>query len=70
MSLAEVFQFELALSVQCCRHEEFPEGVRALLVDKDGQPRWRFPDVAAVPPSFMEELLSSPWETSPLADLQ
>ncbi|WP_081194049.1 enoyl-CoA hydratase/isomerase family protein [Halomonas sp. 18071143] len=70
MSLAEVFQFELALSVQCCRHEEFPEGVRALLVDKDGQPRWRFPDVASVPPSFMEELLSSPWETSPLADLQ
>ena len=43
MSLAEVFQFELSLSVQCCRHREFPEGVRALLVDKDGQPSWTYP---------------------------
>lgn len=70
MSLAEVFQFEMALSVQCCRHREFPEGVRALLVDKDGQPAWTYPDVASVEQSFIDELLASPWETSPLADLK
>lgn len=58
MSLAEVFQFELSLSVQCCRHREFPEGVRALLVDKDGQPSWTYPDVASVEPSFIDELLA------------
>ncbi|MEC8901708.1 MAG: enoyl-CoA hydratase/isomerase family protein, partial [Pseudomonadota bacterium] len=70
MSLAEVFQFELSLSVQCCRHREFPEGVRALLVDKDGQPSWTYPDVASVEPSFIDELLAPAWDTSPLADLK
>ncbi|WP_249975424.1 enoyl-CoA hydratase/isomerase family protein [Vreelandella olivaria] len=70
MSLAEVFQSELALSVQCCRHREFPEGVRALLVDKDGQPAWSYPDVASVAPAFINELLASPWEENPLADLR
>lgn len=70
MSLAEVFQSELALSVQCCRHREFPEGVRALLVDKDGQPAWTYPDVASVEERFINELLASPWAESPLADLK
>lgn len=69
MSLAEVFQSELALSVQCCRHREFPEGVRALLVDKDGQPAWSYADVAEVEQSFIDELLASPWQQNPLADL-
>lgn len=70
MSLAEVFKSELALSVQCCRHREFPEGVRALLVDKDGQPAWTYPDVASVEDHFIDELLASPWAESPLADLK
>lgn len=70
MSLAEVFQSELALSVQCCRHREFPEGVRALLVDKDGQPAWTYADVTAVEDSFIDGLLASPWPESPLADLK
>ena len=69
MSLAQVFQSEMALSVQCCRHREFPEGVRALLVDKDGQPAWSYPDVASVENAFIHELLASPWNQNPLADL-
>ncbi|MBZ5486786.1 enoyl-CoA hydratase/isomerase family protein [Halomonas aquamarina] len=69
MSLAEVFRAELALSVQCCRHREFPEGVRALLVDKDASPAWAYPDVASVEQGFIDELLTSPWEQSPLANL-
>jgi hypothetical protein len=56
--------------VQCCRHREFPEGVRALLVDKDGQPSWTYPDVASVEPSFIDELLAPAWDTNPLADLK
>ncbi|WP_269532154.1 enoyl-CoA hydratase/isomerase family protein [Chitinimonas sp. BJYL2] len=40
MSLREVFDMELAVSCQCCRHPDFAEGVRALLVDKDGKPAW------------------------------
>ncbi|WNL40762.1 enoyl-CoA hydratase/isomerase family protein [Halomonas sp. PAMB 3264] len=69
MSLAEVFRSELALSVQCCRHKEFPEGVRALLVDKDGSPAWSYPDVASVEQFFIDELLASPWQTNPLETL-
>ena len=38
--LADVFRMEWTLSVQCCAHPDFREGVRALLVDKDNAPRW------------------------------
>ncbi|MBV8657096.1 MAG: enoyl-CoA hydratase/isomerase family protein [Burkholderiales bacterium] len=41
LSLREVFEMELTVSRQCCRYHDFPEGVRALLVDKDNQPVWQ-----------------------------
>lgn len=69
LSLKEVFQQELALSVQCCRHREFPEGVRALLVDKCGEPEWTFKSLEAVDPALVAEFFSSPWEVNPLANL-
>ncbi|WP_346798669.1 enoyl-CoA hydratase/isomerase family protein [Halomonas sp. Bachu 37] len=69
MSLKEVFQSELELSVQCCRHREFPEGVRALLVDKDGKPAWSFASLDAVTDEFIDSLLAPPWAENPLADL-
>lgn len=50
LSLKEVFEMELALSRQCCRHHDFPEGVRALLVDKDNNPRWVPATLAEVDP--------------------
>lgn len=70
LSLKEVFQQELNLSVQCCRHREFPEGVRALLVDKDNLPQWTFATVEEVDPDFIDGLFASPWSgTHPLHDL-
>lgn len=69
MSLKEVFQQELILSVQCCRHRELQEGVRALLIDKDGQPQWTFPSVEEVDPQFLTGMYESPWQSHPLADL-
>lgn len=50
LSLAETLQRELAIAVQCTRHPDFAEGIRALLVDKDRQPAWspaRLADVSA-----------------------
>lgn len=69
LSLKEVFLSELVLSVQCCRHREFPEGVRALLVDKDRNPNWTYKSVADVDPGFVEQFFESPWDKSPLAEM-
>ncbi len=69
--LADSFRLELGLSVQCGKLGEFTEGVRALLIDKDQQPKWLYPTVAAVPESVIEELFRSPWpvEAHPLREL-
>lgn len=68
-SLEQVFQMELIMSVQCCLHPDFPEGVRALLVDKDGAPQWHHPSVDAVPAAWIEQHFTSPWATNPLSNL-
>ncbi|BAJ03070.1 enoyl-CoA hydratase/isomerase family protein [Shewanella violacea DSS12] len=72
LSLAEVFRFELGLSVNCCALGDFSEGVRALLIDKDRNPQWKFNRVADVPVSLIEQMLSSPWSLAshPLAQLE
>lgn len=40
MSLAEVLQQDLMLSVRFAGHPDFPEGIRAQIIDKDRSPRW------------------------------
>jgi enoyl-CoA hydratase/carnithine racemase len=70
MSLAEVLQMEYAMSLNCCRHPEFSEGVRARLIDKDQQPHWHWPDVATVPQAVIDAHFGKAWEgRHPLADL-
>ncbi|MGH8355136.1 MAG: enoyl-CoA hydratase/isomerase family protein [Pseudomonas sp.] len=70
LSLAQVFQMEYAISLNCCRHPELPEGVRARLIDKDNAPRWHWPDVATVPAAVIEAHFEPSWEgPHPLADL-
>ncbi|WP_417701428.1 enoyl-CoA hydratase/isomerase family protein [Pseudomonas sp.] len=70
LSLAEVFRMEYAMSLNCCRHPEFPEGVRARLIDKDQTPHWHWPDVAAIPAAVVEAHFAPAWEGEhPLADL-
>lgn len=68
-SLEQVFQMELIMSVQCCLHPDFPEGVRALLVDKDGNPQWQHSDVASVSADWIEQHFTSPWAQHPLHNL-
>jgi enoyl-CoA hydratase/carnithine racemase len=70
LSLAEVFRMEYAMSLNCCRHPEFPEGVRARLIDKDQTPHWHWPDVATIPAAVVEAHFAPAWDGEhPLADL-
>ncbi|WP_088328741.1 enoyl-CoA hydratase/isomerase family protein [Lacimicrobium sp. SS2-24] len=71
-SLEECFRMELGLSCRCAEVGEFAEGVRALLIDKDNQPKWKYADVEGVPDSLIEHFFTSPWaaQDHPLNDLQ
>jgi len=71
LSLPQVFQMELVMSLQCCLHPDFPEGVRALLVDKDGAPHWYHDSVAAVDAAWVDAHFELPWAdgVNPLNDL-
>lgn len=70
MSLAEALRLEYDLSLGCCVHNDFAEGVRALLIDKDKNPRWEPPTLDLVSPAHVrahfEPRYSGP---HPLADL-
>ena len=68
-SLAEVFQAEVQLGTNIMRHPEFAEGVRALLVDKDRQPKWLYASPEAVPNDVLDQFFTAPWPVNPLADL-
>jgi hypothetical protein len=51
LSLDEVFALDTVLARQFLRREDFPEGVRALLIDKDRKPRWKYTTLAQIPES-------------------
>lgn len=70
LSLAEVFQLEYTLSLNCCRHPEFAEGVRARLIDKDQTPHWHWPDINLVPEAVVQAHFQKAWKgRHPLADM-
>jgi len=68
-SLREVFQSEIQLVTNIVRHPEFTEGVRALLIDKDRNPKWQFATSGAVPEAVLDSFFEAPWPSNPLADL-
>tara|TARA_B100001123_G_C15272093_1_gene1010707 strand:- start:584 stop:1657 length:1074 start_codon:yes stop_codon:yes gene_type:complete len=57
-NFAETMQMEYRMSQHFSKGHDFPEGVRALLVDKDHQPRWK-PDKLE---DISEELVQSYFE--------
>ena len=67
-TLEEVFASELRLATHIMRHPEFGEGVRALLVDKDRNPQWTYPSVAAVPGEVLDNFFAQP-DDAPDLDL-
>jgi len=53
-TLAQCFESELNLSLRCCQQTEFSEGVRALLVDKDKNPQWRYMNINDIDKNTIE----------------
>ncbi|MDO6441010.1 enoyl-CoA hydratase/isomerase family protein [Marinobacter sp. 2_MG-2023] len=58
-SLSEVLAKELTLSVNCLSKGEFAEGVRALLIDKDKQPRWRYASLAEMDSEWIDSFFTN-----------
>ena len=48
MTIKEVFEMEYKIAAGFLDHTEFYEGVRALLVDKDKNPQWKYQHVKQV----------------------
>ena len=57
MSLAEVFRLEYWASLGFCAHQDFAEGIRAVLVDKDRNPTWSPATLEEITPAFIEDHL-------------
>lgn len=71
LSLAAALQQELVLSINFCHKPDFPEGVRALLVDKDKSPNWQYKTLQDIPHDWILSHFISPWipQNHPLAGL-
>ncbi|BFM07540.1 enoyl-CoA hydratase/isomerase family protein [Halioxenophilus aromaticivorans] len=70
MSLKEVFQMELILSCNCLKYDNFAEGVRALLIDKDKNPQFSPATLDEVSDEFILAHFDAPWAGEhPLAGL-
>lgn len=61
LSLADCFKMELIMSCRCATFGEFQEGVRALLVDKDRQPKWWVTSPEKLTDEVMTTFFTSPW---------
>ncbi len=56
LTLEQCLELELALTRTITQHPDFAEGVRSVLVDKDGAPRWTPPSVEEVDPAAIAAL--------------
>ncbi|AKG07277.1 hypothetical protein AAX05_08175 [Moraxella bovoculi] len=52
-SIAEMFDMERKVAVNCVMRGDFKEGVRALLIDKDKNPKWRY-TLADMPVGYID----------------
>lgn len=71
LSLADTFRLEYIASLHCAAHGDFQEGIRALLIDKDRDPKWNPATLDEATPAWAETFMTAPWpaEQHPLADL-
>ncbi|MGB9992227.1 enoyl-CoA hydratase/isomerase family protein [Pseudoduganella rhizocola] len=61
LDLAECLRMERNLVRRNFEHGEVLEGVRALVIDKDNQPKWNPPTLAEVSPAMVERFFEPAW---------
>lgn len=61
LSLADVFRQEYIAALHCGVQGDLQEGIRALLIDKDRQPRWNPAQTDAATPAWVERFFEAPW---------
>ena len=69
LSLADSYRLELVIAHHCATNSDFQEGVRALLIDKDNAPAWRFGSIENLNADHVASHFEAPWDAHPLADL-
>jgi enoyl-CoA hydratase/carnithine racemase len=71
-SLEDVFRVEYVAALHAAAHGDFAEGIRALLIDKDRNPRWNPATIEAASREWVQKFFEEPWpqeQSHPLADL-
>ncbi|HEY0295783.1 MAG TPA: enoyl-CoA hydratase/isomerase family protein [Bordetella sp.] len=72
-SLEDVFRMEYIVALHCCSSRgNLAEGIRALLIDKDRQPRWQPATLREADADWAWGFFTEPWPSDkvhPLADL-
>ncbi|ANN78224.1 enoyl-CoA hydratase/isomerase family protein [Bordetella flabilis] len=71
-SLEDVFRAEYIAALHAAAHGDFAEGIRALLIDRDRQPRWNPATLEEASRDWVQKFLVEPWppeQPHPLADL-
>ncbi len=69
LDLVGCFQMEHNIASHCARNPDFREGVRALIIDKDMAPEWRYKTLEETPEEYVLSHFETPFDSHPLADL-
>ena len=71
LSLAEAYRVEWVAGLMCASHGDFAEGIRALLIDKDKQPKWNPATLNEATEAWVEKFFTLPFaaEQHPLSRL-
>ena len=63
---------ELGIVYHCFEHGDLMEGIRAVILDKDNDPRWNPPTLAALDADVVSAFFMPRWDADshPLANLE
>ncbi|MDE0366199.1 MAG: enoyl-CoA hydratase/isomerase family protein [Gammaproteobacteria bacterium] len=70
LDLADCFRLEMTVGTHCAHNGDFAEGVRALIIEKDNRPRWRYGDLDGLDAAHVRGHFEAPWPRNPLHDLE